>query len=239
VQPVLDRWLRNVLGKRLPGVDLVAVAETGRRLVDVKPRGVAELGRLLVERWPGQDPSELSDVVRGALPLVKTPPRAVLGQKRSGHGHQRRGVARPATGRRHRSRPNGPAVLPRLRPGDRSASYPSSTTCFSDTPTAPASWPTSIVRWCSPSTASSARRCSWTVSPKSLADHQDKADGRPGDPAVHPVAGAGAGALRGREGGRPDAGLRGRGCRDPRRTSDRPVKLAAYSFYMSTMEDRS
>jgi hypothetical protein len=58
VQPVLDRWLRNALGKRPPGVDLVAVAEAGRRLVDVKPRGVAELGRLLVERWPGQDPSE-------------------------------------------------------------------------------------------------------------------------------------------------------------------------------------
>ncbi|MDT5026976.1 MAG: hypothetical protein QOE61_3402 [Micromonosporaceae bacterium] len=80
LQPVLDRWLRNALAKRLPGVDLVAVAEAGRRLVDVKPRGVAELGRLLLEQWPGQDPSELSNVIRGALPLVQTPPRAVWGR---------------------------------------------------------------------------------------------------------------------------------------------------------------
>jgi DNA glycosylase AlkZ-like len=80
LQPVLDRWLRTVLGKRLPGVDLVAVAKAGRQLVDEKPRGVAELGRLLVEKWPGHDPSELFNVVRGALALVQTPPRAVWGR---------------------------------------------------------------------------------------------------------------------------------------------------------------
>lgn len=80
LQRVLDRSLRANFGKRLDGLDLVAVARAGRELIEDKPRTNRELGALLGEQWPDRNRAALANVVRAALPLVQLPPRAVWGR---------------------------------------------------------------------------------------------------------------------------------------------------------------
>ena len=79
-QPVLDRALKTMFGKRLPDVDTGALAAAGRALVEERPRTFSELGALLAERWPEHQPGTLANAVRALVPLVQVPPRAVWGQ---------------------------------------------------------------------------------------------------------------------------------------------------------------
>jgi hypothetical protein len=80
IQPVLDRALASNFAKRLPGVDLAAVAEAGQALTTEDPLTFAELGELLTQDWPGQPADALAQVVRARVPLVQVPPRAVWGK---------------------------------------------------------------------------------------------------------------------------------------------------------------
>src|SRR5215467_4642500 len=79
-QLVLDRALKALFGKQLPGVDTAAIAAAGRALVEEQPRTFGELGALLAERWPEYSPNTLAIAVRTLVPLVQVPPRAVWGQ---------------------------------------------------------------------------------------------------------------------------------------------------------------
>jgi DNA glycosylase AlkZ-like len=79
IQPVLDRALPAIFGKRRAEVDTGALAEAGRELVDAEPRTFSELGALLSPRWPGHTPAALAQAVRALVPLVQIPPRAVWG----------------------------------------------------------------------------------------------------------------------------------------------------------------
>jgi hypothetical protein len=79
-QPVLDRALKALFGKQMPGVDTGAIATAGRVLVEERPRTFSELGGLLAERWPQYPPNTLAIAVRTLVPLVQVPPRAVWGQ---------------------------------------------------------------------------------------------------------------------------------------------------------------
>jgi Winged helix DNA-binding domain len=80
LRPVLERALATTFGRRLAGVDTVELARAGRELVEAEPRTFAELGVLLAERWPDHPPDALAQGVRGLVPLVQVPPRAVWGQ---------------------------------------------------------------------------------------------------------------------------------------------------------------
>jgi hypothetical protein len=79
VQPVLDRSTQGAFGRHFAGLDLAAVASTGRALVEEQPRTFAALGALLGEKWPDRDPSALAQAVRALLPLVQVPPRGIWG----------------------------------------------------------------------------------------------------------------------------------------------------------------
>jgi Winged helix DNA-binding domain len=79
-QPVLDRALKSLFGKHLPGVDTGAIAAAGRALVEDQPRTFADLGAVLAERWPEHPPVTLAQTVRALVPLVQVPPRAVWGR---------------------------------------------------------------------------------------------------------------------------------------------------------------
>jgi len=79
IQPVLDRSLPAIFGKKLAGLDTGALADAGRALVDAGPRTFGELGGLLAPDWPGHTPAALAQGVRALVPLVQVPPRAVWG----------------------------------------------------------------------------------------------------------------------------------------------------------------
>src|SRR5215472_2164541 len=79
VQPVLDKALAATYGRQLAGVDPRALAAAGRALTEAEPRTFSELGALLAEQWPGRSPAALAQGVRGLVPLVQVPPRAVWG----------------------------------------------------------------------------------------------------------------------------------------------------------------
>jgi hypothetical protein len=80
VQPVLDRAFRSNHGKRLPGVDLAALAAAGRELVESEPMTFRQLGDALAKRWPDHPPADLAQGVRTLVPLIQVPPRAVWGR---------------------------------------------------------------------------------------------------------------------------------------------------------------
>jgi DNA glycosylase AlkZ-like len=79
IQPVLDRSLPAIFGKRLGGLDTGALARAGRALVDAEPRTFGELGGLLQPDWPGHTATALAQGIRALVPLVQVPPRAVWG----------------------------------------------------------------------------------------------------------------------------------------------------------------
>jgi hypothetical protein len=80
MQPVLERMFRTNHGRRLPGVDLVALAAAGRELVESEPMTFRQLGDALAKRWPDHPPADLAQGVRALVPLVQVPPRAVWGR---------------------------------------------------------------------------------------------------------------------------------------------------------------
>lgn len=79
IQPVLDRALAGTYGRQLAGVDTQALAAAGRALAEERPRTFSELGALLSRQWPGHPADALAQGVRGLVPLVQVPPRAVWG----------------------------------------------------------------------------------------------------------------------------------------------------------------
>jgi hypothetical protein len=81
LQPMMTRsFASSSFARHLVGVDLEAVAATGRDAVEEQPLTFAELGSGLGLRWPGRDPSALAQVVRAHVPLVQVPPRGLWGQ---------------------------------------------------------------------------------------------------------------------------------------------------------------
>jgi hypothetical protein len=80
LQVVTERMTRTTFVRKLRGVDLDELAAAGRELVEATPMTFAALGRALAERWPGNDPHALSQVVRWLVPLVQVPPRGLWGR---------------------------------------------------------------------------------------------------------------------------------------------------------------
>jgi hypothetical protein len=80
LQPVLERGLRANFGRQLTDVDRAALARAGRVLVEDRPITFSELGAALSPQWPGHPPNALAQCVRGLVPLVQVPPRAVWGE---------------------------------------------------------------------------------------------------------------------------------------------------------------
>lgn len=76
---VMDRELHGTWAKRLPGVDLGAVAAATASLLADEPLSAAEIGQRLSPRWPDAAPRDLGNVGRSALALVQVPPRATWG----------------------------------------------------------------------------------------------------------------------------------------------------------------
>jgi hypothetical protein len=93
------------------------LAAAGRALTEAEPRTFSELGALLAQRWPDRAPDALAQGVRGLVPLVQVPPRAVWGAAgQARHTPAEAWLGRPlAPGP---SLPDHPAGLP----GSRSAS---------------------------------------------------------------------------------------------------------------------
>ncbi|MEV7025906.1 winged helix DNA-binding domain-containing protein, partial [Kitasatospora sp. NPDC093558] len=80
LQPMLDQAFRTNHGKRLAGVDLVALGVEARELVEERPRTFQELGPLLAASRPDHDPNDLAQAARCLLPLVQVPPRGIWGR---------------------------------------------------------------------------------------------------------------------------------------------------------------
>ena len=76
LQPVFDRWLRQV-EPRLSGASGTEVAAAARGLLVHEPLTNARLVRRLKERWPDADATALGQFARGALALVQVPPRGM------------------------------------------------------------------------------------------------------------------------------------------------------------------
>jgi hypothetical protein len=96
LQPVLERGLRANFGRQLTGVDRAALAAAGRVLVEDRPMTFSELGAALSPQWPGHPPAALAQCVRGLVPLVQVPPRAVWGEAgRAAHTSAESWLGRP------------------------------------------------------------------------------------------------------------------------------------------------
>ncbi|MEV4221532.1 winged helix DNA-binding domain-containing protein [Nonomuraea sp. NPDC049725] len=80
LQVVTERMTRTTFVRKLGDVDLAELAAYGRELVEAEPMTFAALGRALAERWPGEDPHALGQVVRWLVPLVQVPPRGLWGR---------------------------------------------------------------------------------------------------------------------------------------------------------------
>jgi hypothetical protein len=83
VQSVIDRGLYANRAHRtsIEGVDIEALAATGRSLLEERPHTAKELGEILWERWPERDPASLARAIRHLVPLVQVPPRGVWGKR--------------------------------------------------------------------------------------------------------------------------------------------------------------
>jgi winged helix DNA-binding protein len=80
-QSMLVARMWGTLRRRLPGVDLVELAELGRPLFDERPRTLSDVGRVLADRWPGAAARDLGDALSSLVPLVQVPPRGIWGQR--------------------------------------------------------------------------------------------------------------------------------------------------------------
>ena len=80
VQPVLDRVQASQFGRRLDGLDTVALVARGRAFVEQEPRTFKALGDHLLERWPDRDRFAMEQAIRTAVPLIQVPPRGLWGR---------------------------------------------------------------------------------------------------------------------------------------------------------------
>ena len=119
MQPVLDKALAATYGRQLAGVDTRALAAAGRALTEAEPRTFRDLGTLLAEQHPGCPAAALAQGVRGLVPLVQVPPRAVWGAAGlARHTPAEAWLGRGAGSRRVAGR-DGAALPGRVRPGQR------------------------------------------------------------------------------------------------------------------------
>jgi Winged helix DNA-binding domain len=81
VASVLERqlWGGSPWGKRLAGIDPLALAAAGREILDRQPLTNPELARHLRERFPEHDGESMANAVRNLVPLVQLPPRGIWG----------------------------------------------------------------------------------------------------------------------------------------------------------------
>jgi hypothetical protein len=77
--PVLLREFTTAIARRLPGVDVDAVADRARGLLEGRELASRDLGRRLAERYDGYAPADLVNLVRCHVPLVQRPPRGQWG----------------------------------------------------------------------------------------------------------------------------------------------------------------
>jgi hypothetical protein len=75
--PVLLREFSTAIARRLPGVDVAAVADHSRGLLEGRELPSRNLGRMLAERHDGYAPADLVNLARCHVPLVQRPPRGL------------------------------------------------------------------------------------------------------------------------------------------------------------------
>lgn len=86
LRPVVQPYLSQTLfsggehGKQIVGVDVGALVAEGRRLLADKPQSADDLAAALQERFGDYPGPSLVYGLRGAMPLIQTPPRGVWGQ---------------------------------------------------------------------------------------------------------------------------------------------------------------
>jgi hypothetical protein len=80
VQPALDRALQSNFARRLAGMNVSAIAASGRKLLEKDPLTGAEIGARLKESWPRGDARSLAYAVQYLTPLVQVPPRGLWGK---------------------------------------------------------------------------------------------------------------------------------------------------------------
>ena len=77
--PVLLREFTTAIARRLPGVDVDAVADRARGLLEGRELTSRDLGRMLADRHDGYAPADLVNLVRCHVPLLQRPPRGRWG----------------------------------------------------------------------------------------------------------------------------------------------------------------
>jgi hypothetical protein len=78
--PLLAGILRTNYLRRLPAVDLEALAAQAAELLAARPLTRAELARTLAPRWPDADPLSLAYAATSLVAAVQVPPRGLWGQ---------------------------------------------------------------------------------------------------------------------------------------------------------------
>lgn len=81
LQPMLERaFASSAFARKLSGLDLGSVLDSGVELVEREPLTLARLRATLAERWPERDANALAYAVRYLVPLVQVTPRGVWGK---------------------------------------------------------------------------------------------------------------------------------------------------------------
>lgn len=78
--PLLAGVLRTNYARRLPGVDLAALAAQAGELLALHALTRAELASRLAPRWPDADPLSLAYAATSLVPAVQVPPRGIWGK---------------------------------------------------------------------------------------------------------------------------------------------------------------
>ncbi len=80
-QAMLVQRVRSVLGSRLDGVDLDALAAAGRPHFHEQPRILNDVARAVADRWPDAVVRDLGDALSSLVDLVQVPPRGLWGRQ--------------------------------------------------------------------------------------------------------------------------------------------------------------